>query len=174
MEARKKLAKINQDAETPMCQFHSMVARQEKKVRFVHIKWKDEKTKEEEIAYPNEEFYEDLFTQDAMKEEVYSSYKDLYQHRTSDPDYNEIIDAVKTLSEVELQKTEFQITMEELSSYLKRTRNNTAPGLSRFTGSFYKINWSILTYIVHQINMDNCPIKLLILNTTITTHKKYT
>lgn len=78
-------------------------------------------------------------------EEVLSVYKDLYQHQTTNPEYDEIIDvleprAIKMLSEVELQKTESQITLEELSSCMERTCNNKAPGLLGFTGSFYEIN----------------------------------
>ena len=53
--------------------------------------WKHEKTKEEERTHPGEEFYEELFTQDTIMEEVSSFYGDLYQHQTTNPDYDQII-----------------------------------------------------------------------------------
>ena len=61
-EKRKKLAKINVDTETPTRQFCFMDTRQKKKVRLSHLRQKCEKTKEEKIKYPDDEFYEDLFT----------------------------------------------------------------------------------------------------------------
>ena len=77
MEARKRLAEINLDAETHTCHFCSVVAKQKKKVRLAHLRRKRVKTKEKEKAHPGEEFYEDLFTQDAIMEKVCSFYKDL-------------------------------------------------------------------------------------------------
>ena len=92
-------------------------------------------------------------------------YKDLCQHKITNPDYTDIIYALgpvalKLMSDVYLQKTECRITMEELSNCLKKTQNNTAHDLSGFTGKFYKMNWSILKHlvlkVVHQIHKDNC------------------
>ena len=77
-------AKVDLDAETSMRQFCSIGARQK--------------------------FYKDLSTQDAIMEEVCSFYKDLYQHLSTNPNFDKIINAlgpggVKMLSEVKLQKT---------------------------------------------------------------------
>ena len=99
-----------------------MVAKQ--KARLAHLRRKRKKTKEEEIAFTDKELYEDLFTQDAIMEEVYSFYEYLFQHWPTYPYYDKVIDAlwlsaIKKLSEVELQKTYCQITMEESSNCMK-------------------------------------------------------
>lgn len=67
-----------------------------------------------------------------MKEVRYF-YKDLYKSRTTNPNYDEIINAlgpgaIKLLSQAELQYTERQMTIEEHSNCLKKTKNNTKPG----------------------------------------------
>ena len=52
-----------------------------------------------------------------------------------------------------------QITMTELTHCLSKTRNNTAPGASGFTGSFYKVFWSkiklLVLQAVHEIHNNN-------------------
>ena len=52
-----------------------------------------------------------------------------------------------------------QITMTELTHCLSKTRNNTAPGASGFTGSFYKVFWSKIKFLVlqavHEIHKNN-------------------
>lgn len=69
-EAIKMLAKLNLGAETPAHQFCSMVAKQKKRVRLAHLRQKGAKTREEEKTQPYEEFYEDLYTKNAIMEEV--------------------------------------------------------------------------------------------------------
>ena len=61
INASKKLAKINLDAETPNRQFCAQVAKQKKKVRKAHLRKKHAKTPEEQVSHPNTEFYEDIF-----------------------------------------------------------------------------------------------------------------
>ena len=38
--------------------------------------------------------------------------------------------------------------MDEVNVCLKATRNNVSPGVSGFSGVFYKIFWHLLNYIV--------------------------
>ncbi len=116
---------------------------------------KAQKNSEEQTNHPNSEIHEDIFEQDLIIEEVRSFYHDLYKARTTNPDYEEIVNAlgpaaIKKLSDLELRRTEMQITMTELTHCLSKTRNNTAPGASGFTGSFYKVFWSKIKFLVLQ------------------------
>ena len=69
-------------------------------------------------------------------------YGNLYHHRPTNPNKNQIIDTIgpnniKTLNNNELQNTEKEVTMQELEFCLSKTKNNIAPGSSGFTGAFY-------------------------------------
>ena len=73
----------------------------------------------EERIHPDKVFYKDLYTQDAIIEEVITFFKDLYQHRVFNPDYDEIIAALGP-GAVKMQKTECHISLAELSACLKK------------------------------------------------------
>ena len=60
---------------------------------------------------------------------------------------------VKKLSTNESLKLEGTISSQELTKYLKNTRNNVSPGSTGFTGDFYKFYYnSLKTRIVDSIN----------------------
>ena len=46
-----------------------------------------------------------------------------------------------------------KLTLNELTNYLKKTRNNVSPGSTGFTGDFYKFYYnSIKIFILNSIN----------------------
>ena len=55
---------------------------------------------------------------------------------------------VKKISKYEQSTLEEPIKMAELNDALKSTRNNVSPGVSGFSGAFYKMFWKWLQYIV--------------------------
>ena len=85
-----------------------------------------------------------LTDQGDIEKEVYTYYKHLY---TSDEDVED--DTIENyigpghtdipkLNDNLKSKCEGEITMTELINYLKQLRNNKSPGISGFTGEFYK------------------------------------
>ena len=52
------------------------------------------KTDTEKASHPNEDFYEDLQTQEAIMAEVSGFYSDLYKERQTNPYYDKIIEAL--------------------------------------------------------------------------------
>ena len=65
---------------------------------------------------------------------------------------------VKKISEVEQQALDEPIKIGELNDCLKGTRNNVCPGVSGFSGAFYKMFGKWFQYLVlgaiHQIFED--------------------
>ena len=78
-----------------------------------------------------------------MEWEVRKYYWNLYKEQ----DTEEILESISEMKEVSLgdmSRLERNITGEEVSNMLKQTRNNVAPGLGGFGGSFYKVFWKYL------------------------------
>ena len=72
---------------------------------------------------------------------------------------------MKGITQMEKEKLDSDIKMEEVSKCLMKTRNNVAPGSGGFTGAFYKVFWCYLKHVVlgaiHQIFKDkSLPISL--------------
>ena len=91
-----------------------------------------------------------------VEQEIYRFYKDLYENKddkiTIDSleeflDQNIISDDIK-LSEPQKRSMEGKITVNEMTQYLKKTRNNVAPGSSGFTNEFFKFFWRDIKYFV--------------------------
>ena len=55
---------------------------------------------------------------------------------------------MKRISDDESYNLEERITLEEVSKTLRNTRNDVAPGAGGFSGSFYKVFWCLIKYIV--------------------------
>ena len=108
---------------------------------------KDNKTvlinNQKEIENEAEQFYTNL-------------YKSKENERTTTiiEDYlGDDMENTPKLTEQEKQKIEGKITLEELTSYLKKTRNNVTPGSTGFTGDFYKFYFGPLkNRIIDSIN----------------------
>ena len=60
----------------------------------------------------------------------------------------EKIGDVRKISEEESCRLEEKINMDEVSKTLRNTKNNVAPGAGGFTGSFYKVFWCLIKWIV--------------------------
>ena len=104
---------------------------------------KRQKTNQEELTHPDEYVYDKLQTQEEITEKVVNFYIDPYKNHETCPDYQEIVNTlspgqIKLLSE----------SIDEISSALKKTKNNTAPGASGLGGSFYQMFWQVLNYVV--------------------------
>ena len=55
---------------------------------------------------------------------------------------------IPKLNDMEKGKMEGKITLDEMTKYLKKTKNNVAPGSSGFTNEFYKFFWRDLKLFV--------------------------
>ena len=60
----------------------------------------------------------------------------------------EKIGEVRRISKEESCKLEDRITLEEVSKTLSNTRNNVPPGAGGLSGSFYKVFWCLIKYVV--------------------------
>jgi hypothetical protein len=64
-------------------------------------------------------------------------------------------DTFPKLTNQESESVEGKLTVEEMSSFLKKTRNNVSPGSSGFTGDFYKFFWiDIKHFVVRSANFS--------------------
>jgi len=99
---------------------------------------------------------------------VYTYYKHLYSkdNNVTDDTIENYIGPRHTdipkLTDNLKSKCEGEITMPELISYLKQLRNNKSPGISGFTGEFYKffyndLNLRLLNSINYTYNIDSLP-----------------
>ena len=55
---------------------------------------------------------------------------------------------IKTISEVEKEALENPISLNKLNDCLKAMIHNISPGVSGFSGAFYKMFWGFLKYTV--------------------------
>ena len=85
-----------------------------------------------------------LHNQNDILNETKSHYEMLYSEReSSDIDLNNIINSnnIKKLTEQEKETLEKELSYDEMLFSLKKMKNNTSPGSSGFTTSFYKFFW---------------------------------
>ena len=60
---------------------------------------------------------------------------------------------IPKLAEVEKESMEGRITVEEMTKYLKKSKNNVAPGSSGFTNEFFKFFWrDIKNFVVNSVD----------------------
>ena len=94
--------------------------------------------------------------QKEVEKEITSFYESLYEDKDEDIEIHSIEDFLEQdnfefnnkLSESQKQKLEGKISLDEMTSYLKRTKNNVSPGSSGFTNEFYKFFWRDLKVFV--------------------------
>ena len=96
----------------------------------------------------------EITEQKQIEHETYNYYDDLFEKK---PDDNstiedflspEISTSCPKLTEDQKQKMEGLITVEELTRYLKKAKNNVSPGSSGFTNDFFKFFWIDLKFFV--------------------------
>merc|ERR1712239_63499 len=154
-KARKYMAQRNLEAETPTKAFCNQVNKNKKRTKLTCILQERKPTPQEEKNNPTQKQFEEIFCQVKIKDKVRDFYANLYNHRPTSPDKDEIIryvgkENLKTLTPDELAQTEKEISMYEIETCLKKTKNNIAPGSSGFTGAFYKAFWLPLKTIVYR------------------------
>ena len=96
----------------------------------------------------------EITDQISIEKEIYNYYKDLFAHRSTE-NYDidnfvtpEISTSCPKLSEDQKNAMERIITPEELTKYLKKTKNNVSPGSSGFTNEFFKFFWINLKHFI--------------------------
>ena len=85
--------------------------------------------------------------QEEIEKEVRNFYSNLYRESETRVDKDEIIRNIETMTKIDkenVKKLELEITEGEVSSTLKVTKNNVAPGPGGFGGAFYKMFWKLL------------------------------
>ena len=87
-----------------------------------------------------------LTSQSDIEAEIKNFYEDLYNNHDNDltNELNDFLDPSiphPKLSESQVANLEQDITLEELASVLKKSRNNSTPGSSGFSYGFYKFFW---------------------------------
>ena len=89
-----------------------------------------------------------------VEKEIFKFYKNLFANKDN-PESGDIksflglnCNSVPTLSENQKHSMEGKLTLEELTNYLKKCKNNVAPGTSGFSFDFYKFFWRDLKYFI--------------------------
>ena len=100
-----------------------------------------------------------LKDQNKIETEICSFYTNLFSNKDSNPKQSiqsflgNSYDSLPKLSENQKNKMEGNLSLEEISKYLKKCKNNVAPGSSGFTFDFYKFFWrDIKHFVIKAIN----------------------
>ena len=104
---------------------------------------------QKEIEYATVEFYKDLYKSEEHTK-TSSIEEFLEEHTETSP----------KLTNDEKCKLEGHLTLQEISAYLEKTRNNVTPGSTGFTGDFYKFYFNtikhlLLGYINYSFDTNN-------------------
>ena len=113
------MAKRNLEAETPTKAFCNQVKKSKKKAKLQCLLQECRLTPEEQNSNPHQKQYTEITGQHKIKAQVREFYGRLYNFQPTNPDKNEILNAigpenVKTLHPHELEHTEKEITMNEI------------------------------------------------------------
>ncbi len=101
-----------------------------------------------------------ITNQEEIRNETVTFYKELYRDHDDEITIDKVedfledsTDTLPKLTEEQKAKMEGLITMDELTKYLKKCRNNVSPGSSGFTGNFFKFFWRNLKhFVLNSIN----------------------
>ena len=96
--------------------------------------------------------------QETIEKEVRQFYCNLYSEGKTNIDKDEIlrnIEAVTKIDEEDAKRLDTEITEEEVSSTLKNTKNNIAPGPGGFGGHFTKCSGNILSKLL-WVKLGRC------------------
>ena len=142
--ARKSFVKMQLEGEKPTRFFCKMNRKHLAKAQFeeVHL---------EEVDKKGKETIKVIREQESIEWEVRKFYYNLYSEGEARIDKEEIlknIDVLTKIDEEDANKLDTKITEEEVSSTLKNTKNNVAPGPGGFGGAFYKMFWKYFKQIV--------------------------
>ena len=99
--------------------------------------------------------------QKTIEKEIYKFYKDLFSCKDNFIEIDSIqtflgpqgIENAPTLSEGDKVAMEGKITVEEMTKYIKKCKNNVAPGSTGFTYEFYKFFWrNLKTFVINSVD----------------------
>ena len=102
----------------------------------------------------------EVVTQKEVENEARNFYRKLYSCKDNEITINTVeeflgphVDACPKLTNAERESIEGELTMVELSNYLRKVRNNVSPGSSGFTGEFFKLFWKDLRqFMLSSVN----------------------
>ena len=94
--------------------------------------------------------------QQGVENEIFRFYNQLYENRDSQLEFQTIEQFMginhamnfPKLNESQKNSMEGKITLDEMTKYLKKTKNNVSPGSSGFTNEFYKFFWRNIKHFV--------------------------
>ena len=97
-----------------------------------------------------------LTNQKEVEKEIFDFYRNLYSCKDDQIDINSVSDflgpvnlnEIPMLNNTERENMEGKITVQEMTNYLKKSKNNVAPGSSGFTNEFYKFFWRDIKFFV--------------------------
>ena len=97
-----------------------------------------------------------LTNQKEVETEIFSFYKNLYPNKDLLIEFNSIEEFlapqnhqhVPKVEEAQKDKMKGKISVQEMTRYLKKCKNNVSPGSSGFTNDFYKFFWRDLKHFV--------------------------
>ena len=94
--------------------------------------------------------------QSKVEAEIRRFYKDLFANKdNNNPEsvhdfLGQSSNSLRKLSENQKNSMEGEISLQEMSNYLKKCKNSVAPGASGFTFDFYKFFWRDLRYFIKR------------------------
>ena len=113
------------------------------------------------LQVEKEDKVEIITDQKDIEKETHKFYKDLFGNKDNFIDVNTIEDFLGAesasrcpkLTEIQKHKMEGKIELQELTNYVKKSKNNAAPGSTGFTNEFYKFFWRDLKiFVLNFIN----------------------
>ena len=128
--ARKCFVRMQLEGEKPMQYFCKMNKKFQAKAQFEEIHL-------EEVDHRGKEVTKVIRDQEEIEKEVRKFYSNLYREGETHVDKDIIIrniEAVTKIDEEEIKRLDTEITEEEVSSTLKNTKTNVAPGPGGFGG----------------------------------------
>ena len=99
--------------------------------------------------------------QKLIETEISSFYRNLFQDKDSMIEIDsveeflgpQICHSLPKLSETQRSKMEGRITLTEMTNYLKKCKNNVAPGTSGFSNEFFKFFWrDVKVFVINSVD----------------------
>ena len=97
--------------------------------------------------------------QKAIEDEIYNYYGDLFTEKPTEITEienflsPEMVESCPKITENEKVKMEGLLSLDELTKYLKKTKNNVSPGSSGFSNDFFKFFWiDIKLFVMNALN----------------------
>ena len=142
--ARKCFVRMQPEGEKPTQFFCKMNKKIQAKAQFEEIHL-------EEVDHRGKEVARVIRDQEWIEKDVRQCYCNLYSEGETNIDKDEIIRNIETVTKIDeedAKRLDTEIMEEEVSSTLKNTNNNVAPGPGGFGGAFNKVFWKYFKQIV--------------------------